>query len=196
MDRDANLRGDLSNFNESHRSENIMESKEMDSNRALNHMERIGVQRSLSQVPASYSNDISKINSEGEVDVIEEGVTFSGRKIAQVLTLGAGGDNQSHVTRPRTAKVGTANVSNTLKRVNSQLETITEQQPAEEGLIAQSHGFNAQGFDIEASHSFSLRNYGKDKMSAQLIESLKEGADGGKESQLSNYSKIHADSVN
>ena len=69
---------------------------------------------------------MSKINSEGEVDEIEEGVTFSGRKIAQVLTLGAGGDNQAHVTRPRTAKPGAVSVSNTLKRVNSQLETITE----------------------------------------------------------------------
>ena len=58
-------------------------------------------------------------------------------------------------------------------------------------MIAQSHGFHVQGFDIEASHSFSLRNYGKEKMSAQqLMESLKAAEDGGKESALSNYSKI------
>ena len=28
-------------------------------------------------------------------------------------------------------------------------------------------------FDIEASHSFSLRTYGKDKQSAHLIESMR-----------------------
>ena len=44
MDRDAPLRGDISNFNESHRSENIMTSKEwQDSNRALNQLERSNV---------------------------------------------------------------------------------------------------------------------------------------------------------
>ena len=138
IDRDAHLRGELSNFNESQRSENIMTSKDwVDSNRALN-PERsvVGNVRTQSHQPASISLEMSKINSEGEVDVIEEGVTFSGRKIAQVLTLGAGGDNQSHVTRPKTAKPGPNSVSNTLKRVNSQLETITEKQPAEEGVIA------------------------------------------------------------
>ena len=52
-------------------------------------------------------------------------------------------------------------------------------------------------FDIEASHSFSLRNYGKEKMSAQFMESLKgetDGIPGGKESALSNYSRIQAES--
>jgi len=79
-----------------------------------------------SQGMAKSQQEMSLINSEGEVEKIQDSVTFSGRKIAQVLTLGAGGDNQAHVTRPRTAKPGAVNVSNTLKRVNSQLETITE----------------------------------------------------------------------
>ena len=83
-----------------------------------------------------------------------------------------------------------------MKRVNSQLETINEKQPVEEGVIAMSQGLHAGAFDIEASHSFSLRNYGKEKM--QLMESLRngfDGADGGKESAMSNYSKIQAESV-
>lgn len=57
-----------------------------------------------------------------------------------------------------------------------------------------SQAVHAGGFDIEASHSFSLRNYGKEKMSAQFIESFRGGMEGGpdagKESAMSNYSKI------
>ena len=78
-----------------------------------------------------------------------------------------------------------------MKRVNSQLETINEKQPVEEGVAAMSQGLQAGAFDIEASHSFSLRNYGKEKM--LMMESLKNGydaVDGGKESAMSNYSKI------
>lgn len=50
---------------------------------------------------------------------------------------------------------------------------------------------------MEASHSFSLRTYGKDKVSQQLIESMRQDADGnGKDSGMSNYSKIKDDSQN
>ena len=52
------------------------------------------------------SVDNMKINSEGEILVpIDGDFTLGGKKAAQVLTLAAGGDNQSHVTRPRTANV-------------------------------------------------------------------------------------------
>ena len=50
-------------------------------------------------------------------------------------------------------------------------------------------------FDIEASHSFSLRNYGKDKASLQILESLGRGElEAGKGSAMSNYSRIVAES--
>ena len=60
-----------------------------------------------------------------------------------------------------------------------------------------SQGQHAGGFDIEASHSFSLRNYNKEKLSHPYLESMRgaEG-DGGKESALSNYSKMQAESQN
>ena len=94
--------------------------------------------------------------------------TLGGKKAAQVLTLAAGGDNQSHVTRPRTANVQGIKNNLLIKRVNSQLETITENGMAEEDNIAVSQGQQQMlhgQFDIEASHSFSLRTYGKDKAS-------------------------------
>lgn len=70
-----------------------------------------------------------------------------------------------------------------MKRVNSQLETIAEKNPAEEDAVAMSQGHQIGKFDIEASHSFSLRNYGKDKSSVQLVESLKDNPDmNGRES--------------
>ena len=88
-----------------------------------------------------------------------------------------------------------------MKRVNSQLETITENGLAEEDNVAVSQGQQQMlhgQFDIEASHSFSLRTYGKDKASAQLIESLRQEGGGadvtGKDSVMSNYSRIQADS--
>ncbi len=58
---------------------------------------------------------------------------FINSRVAKVLTLGAGGDDQSHVSRPRTAK--TTQNSN-FKRPDSKLETITERNPAEEEAIA------------------------------------------------------------
>ena len=86
-----------------------------------------------------------------------------------------------------------------LKRVNSQLETITEKHPAEEDAIAMSMGQAQLGasskFDIEASHSFSLRTYGKDKASAQFIDGMRADMIGeeNRDSAMSNYSKIQAD---
>jgi len=51
---------------------------------------------------------------------VHDNISFGGKKMAQVLTLGAGGDNQGHVTRPRTAKAGaSSDMHNKLKRVNS-----------------------------------------------------------------------------
>jgi len=65
----------------------------------------------------------------------------------------------------------------------------------EEDAIAMSQGLQIGKFDIEASHSFSLRNYGKDKVSAALIETSKDHLpEGGRESSASNYSKIQAES--
>lgn len=98
------------------------------------------------------------------------------------------------MTRPKTAS-SVKQASNTLKRVNSQLETITENNAAEEDAIAISQGHHHIGkFEVDASHSFSLRNYGKDKQSAQLLDSLKIEGEGGKESAMSNYSRIQAES--
>lgn len=77
-----------------------------------------------------------------------------------------------------------------MKGVNSQLETITEKQPGEEDAIATSQQVGTFSLDIEASHSFSLRNFGKDKVSAQKIDSIKKELEDGKGSTLSNYSKI------
>ena len=54
------------------------------------------------------SENISGVNSEGKIDHCRENISSSsntGDRMAQVLTLGAGGDNQAHVTRPKTAKV-------------------------------------------------------------------------------------------
>ena len=50
------------------------------------------------------------------------------------------------------------------------------------------------GFDIEASHSFTLRNFGKEKQSNPYQDSLRMENEGGKESAMSNYSKIQAES--
>lgn len=112
-----------------------------------------------------------------------------------MLILGAGGDNQAHVTRPRTAQPSLPQEpSQGVKRVNSQLETITEK-VQEEGAFAKSQGFKAGGFDIEASHSFSMRNFGKEKPSVQFLESIKAEGDGGKESAMSNYSRIRDESA-
>ena len=87
------------------------------------------------------SIDNLKINSEGEIEPIQGDFTLGGKKAAQVLTLAAGGDNQSHVSRPKTANLGKVKTANNfLKRVNSQLETITEKNPAEEDAIAMSQG--------------------------------------------------------
>ena len=69
---------------------------------------------------------MNRVNSEGEIESAHEGIKFGGHKIAQVLTLGAGGDNQSHVTRPQTAKPANLPSQGTLKRIDSHLETITE----------------------------------------------------------------------
>ncbi len=139
------------------------------------------------------SGEISKINSEGQVDEIQENVSNGGTKMAKVLTLGTGGDNQAHVTRPRTAKAGQPSDSNRkLKSVTNQLETITEKAQAEEGIAVLSQRLD--GFDIEGSHSFTLRNFGKERQSNPYMESMKADLEGGKESGMSNYSKIYADS--
>ena len=110
------------------------------------------------------------MQSEGQIGQTMPGdFTLGGKKAAQVLTLAAGGDNQAHVTRPRTASVQGIKNNLLIKRVNSQLETITENGGAEEDNIAVSQGQQPHilhgQFDIEASHSFSLRTYGKDKAS-------------------------------
>ena len=85
----------------------------------------------------SASIDNLKVNSEGEIEPIQGDFTLGGNKAAKVLTLAAGGDNQSHVTRPRTANVqNIKKQNNLLKRVNSQLETITENNIAEEDAVA------------------------------------------------------------
>ena len=158
---------------------------------------------------------LRQYNSNRGYDSREEGAAekanfefiYGGRQIAsKVLTFGAGGDNQAHVVRPRTAQVKQQRQSsnpsddNSMKRVNSflkynELETITEKQPAEEDALAQSQKNKVYGkFDIEASHSFSLRNYGKDKSSIQLIESVKDNPDlMGRESSRSNYSRMQAE---
>ena len=73
----------------------------------------------------------------------------------QVLVLGAGGDNQSHVSRPKTAS-SMNRTSQFLAKVQKGLDTITEKYD-EEAIIA-SHGATGK-FEIESSHSFSLRNY-------------------------------------
>jgi hypothetical protein len=79
-----------------------------------------------------------------------------------------------------------------LKQVTThqQLETITEKNAAEEGIIVMSQRLEQSGFDIEASHSFTLRNFGKEKQSNPYQDSLRMENDGGKESAMSNYSKI------
>lgn len=113
-------------------------------------------------------------------------------RVAQAtLVLGAGGDNQSHVIRPRTANI--KQLKNKLQRVSSGLETITERQ--EEQALAMSQGGNRNMLvDIEESHSFSLRNYSQ-KGSARNLENTcgRLGERLGELSGLSNYSKIKAD---
>ena len=134
---------------------------------------------------------------EGGAEKINQDFVYGGRKniAKKVLTLGAGGDDQGHVTRPRTAQVNHGRrISNATRRANLKLETITENNKAEEEQVALSQQDNNifNKFDIEASHSFSLRNFGKDKSSQQLIDTLKDNnADiAGRESSQSNYSKI------
>ena len=57
-------------------------------------------------------------------------------------------------------------------------------------------------FDIEASHSFSMRNFGKHERSNAALAVLNEshkaanGLESGKESSMSNYSRIQAESIN
>ena len=84
-----------------------------------------------------HSADLLNVHSEGNVKEIHEDFTYVGKRMAKVLTLGTGGDNQAHVTRPRTA-TGSNQASDTLKRVNSQLETILEKNQAEEDAVAMS----------------------------------------------------------
>ena len=78
-----------------------------------------------------------------------------------------------------------------MQNVCNQLETITEKHPAEEDAIAMSQQVGTFYLDIEASHSFSLRNYGKDKASTGKIDNVKSELEDGKGSELSNYSKIY-----
>ncbi len=85
------------------------------------------------QDEGSASIDALAINQEGSVEHVHNENTFINSRVAKVLTLGAGGDDQSHVSRPRTAK--TTQNSN-FKRPDSKLETITERNPAEEEAIA------------------------------------------------------------
>jgi len=75
-----------------------------------------------------------------------------------VLTIGTGGDEQMHVTRPKTAS-SVKQAKNTIKRVNSELETITEKH-VEEDHLAASHNIEVAKFDIEESYAYSLRNVG------------------------------------
>lgn len=63
--------------------------------------------------------------------------SYGSSKMAQVLTLGAGGDNQAHVARPKTASQVNKAKQN-LHRINSQLDPIKENLPAEEDPIANS----------------------------------------------------------
>ena len=122
-------------------------------------------------------------------------------RIAGVLTLGAGGDDQNHVTRPKTAK-STQNEAAIFKRPDSKLETITERNPAEEEAVAMSQALQSGTFDIEASHSFSMRNFGKHERSNAALAVFHEshkaanGLESGKESSMSNYSRIQAESIN
>ena len=51
-------------------------------------------------IPRTNLNSSSTKSTEKDNEFI-----YTGQKIAQVLTLGAGGDNQAHVTRPKTANV-------------------------------------------------------------------------------------------
>ena len=106
-------------------------------------------------------------------------------RVSSVLVLGTGGDNQSHVIRPRTANI--QKLKSRLHRVSSGLETITEKQ--EEQIIMNSQGNNYGGTDFEESHSFSLRNF--NQMSNKNLENS--FARLGEASGLSNYSKIKAD---
>ena len=95
--------------NDSARSENIATSKDQaDTNRELKLMDRAGnlLQRNerSGSKKLNQSEDVGCADSDDEIEETE-GIRFGKRnKIAQVLTLGAGGDNQSHVIRPRTAK--------------------------------------------------------------------------------------------
>ena len=86
------------------------------------------------------SSDNLKINAEGPIEKVHQEFPYGGNKMAEkILTLGAGFDNQNHVTRPRTAQIF-KQTSNTLKRVTSQLETITEKGNNEEDAVAMSQG--------------------------------------------------------
>ena len=78
-----------------------------------------------------------QINQEGSIEKAHVEETFVNSRIAGVLTLGAGGDDQNHVTRPKTAK-SMQNEAAIFKRPDSKLETITERNPAEEEAVAMS----------------------------------------------------------
>ena len=51
-------------------------------------------------IPLTNLNSSSDKTTEKDSEFI-----YTGQNIAQVLTLGTGGDNQAHVTRPKTANV-------------------------------------------------------------------------------------------
>ncbi len=76
---------------ESKASENVSK-QQIDNNHSFSEIRQgikgqHGAERDLS------SEEISKINSEGEVDQIQENISNGGTKMAKVLTLGTGGDN-------------------------------------------------------------------------------------------------------
>jgi hypothetical protein len=98
-----------------------------------------------------------------KVNLSQETPEQSSQKMLKVLKFGAGGDDQSHVTRPKTA-VDNSKATRTLNRVNSELETITEKQK-EEDILAASQGIELNRFEIDESHSFSLRNFPHGKSS-------------------------------
>ena len=97
------------------------------------------------------SSEYASIEKEGRPNDIRSTSQFS----RKVLTLGTGGDNQSHVIRPHTASYINRN-NQVLAKARRGLDTITEKQ--DEDAIMASHGATGK-FEIESSHSFSLRNF-------------------------------------
>lgn len=93
-DRDiyVDKRRDLSKVNDSDKSENVQSSiLVVEMNRSPGQIRR-GI-NNYGEGREHSSEDLSKINSEGEVDQVHDNISFGGKKMAQVLTLGAGGDN-------------------------------------------------------------------------------------------------------